>query len=284
MSRLRALALFAVPVLGLGCSSSNKTPCTTCDAGLADAAADLPEDLPISAPEANRDVPVERGRSDGPPRPVVDTATPQGLDTAVVDLRGPLSLYDAPYISYHDFDNGSFEGWFPQLWKDGTVSASDWTLIGGDTGWVYAQTVLDTTTWRIAFDGIELVDDQVVEARVRVPQFYDKEPSYVAALFGRYDPEIDSGYFVALRGDGSVIVRRRELGQNASWREGVNVNIQAGVWYTLRLEVIGSAVSAFLDGEPVYSVIDPKPLGAGTVAVGTYGATLEVDRVLITGP
>ena len=42
---------------------------------------------------------------------------------------------------------------------------------------------------------------------------------------------------------------------------------------------MGSAISAFIDGVPVYAVTDDAPLAGGGVALGTIGATVEVDRV-----
>jgi hypothetical protein len=280
MLRWCVLAFTPMLVTSAACSSRDREqPCAFCDAGQADVGPDLAPDLPLPGVEAGRDV--------GPDRPRVDAAvdaTVTPLDASVIDLRGPLSVFDAPLLSFHDFDNGLSDGWDVKTWPGANARSSDWSVIGGDTGSVFSESLLDTSTWRIAFDGIDLISDQVVEAKMRVPEFYAKEPSYVAALFGRYDPEIDTGYFVALRGDGSLIVRRRELGQNASWRDGVNVGIEAGVWYTVRLEIIGSAVNAFLNGAPVYQVVDPNPLGAGTVGLGTYGASLEVDQVFITEP
>jgi len=106
-------------------------------------------------------------------------------------------------------------------------------------------------------------------------EFYDTAPSFVAALFARYDPIADSGYFVALRGDGSIIIRKRAQGKSASWAAGVDAGIVPDRWYTVRLEVLGNTANAFLDGRLVYSVVDGAPLAQGTAALGTYGATLK---------
>ena len=76
---------------------------------------------------------------------------------------------------------------------------------------------IDYRTSREFLDNIS----QIVEARLRVVEFYDASPSFVAALFARYDPIADSGYFLALRGDGSVIIRKRLQGKSASDRKSV---------------------------------------------------------------
>jgi hypothetical protein len=106
----------------------------------------------------------------------------------------------------------------------------------------------------------------------------------MVGLFARYDASADSGYLLALRGDGSVIVRRRDHGVTASWGPGVAAGITTGDWYTVRLEVIGDAINAFLDERPIYSVTDDAPLPGGGLALGTVGATLETDRVAAAEP
>jgi pectate lyase len=149
----------------------------------------------------------------------------------------------------------------------------------GSSGSLLAQGVLDPNAWHIAYATAPLGADQIVEAQLRVVDFYDASPSSMAALFARYDPGSDSGYLVALRGDGTVIVRRRDRGVTASWGGGVAAGIRTGTWYTVRLEVLGDAINAFIDGQPVYSVTDDAPLTTGGLALGSVGATLEVDRV-----
>ena len=177
-----------------------------------------------------------------------------------------------------DFQTGAAPGW-EVVGETPSGSLGDWSVILGSSGSVLSEGVLDADTWHIAYATAAIGPDQIVEARLRVIDFYAEAPSYVAALFARYDSTADSGYFVALRGDGSVIVRRRDHGISASWDSGVDVGIRAGVWYIVRLEVIGHALNAFIDGTPVYSVIDDNPLASGGIALGTLGATMEVDRV-----
>jgi hypothetical protein len=222
----------------------------------------------------------------------VDQAEPSILDSAQMGeanapwgaATAPTPVPDAGYLLFDDFKNGKAEDWEVMNWQDAGAHDTDWSVIVSDTGRVYSEDVLDQNQWRIAYANADAVLDQIVEARMRVNDFYETTPSYVAALFARYDPSSDSGYFVALRGDGSLIIRKRMQSKNASWMAAVDANIVPGAWHTVRLEVVGSAARVFLDGELVYTVVDSEPLGQGTVALGTYGATVEVDQVFFTAP
>ena len=242
-----------------------------------------PPDAESEAAAIDRAAPFDEGTQIDRTEPsILDGALMYEADAPSGEAAGPAA--DAGYLLFDDFENGEAEEWQVVIWPDAGAHDTDWSVIVGDTGRVYSEDVLDETQWRIAYASSDAASDQIVEARMRVGDFYDATPSYVAALFARYDASSDSGYFLALRGDGSVIIRKRMQGKNASWAAGVDAGIVSGTWYTVRLEVVGSTVRAFLDGELVYTVLDSDPLARGTVALGTYGATLEVNQVFLAVP
>jgi len=299
MHSLRAmarLALLAPLAMGAACSSSPTQPCTGCDAGKADrpgnSADQAPSADPTPIPDANSEAAIEDqalafdenaslDQTDGFPR---DGSDANLTDAPLGEAAGPSTVPDGGFLLVEDFSDGKADGWRTHDWNEAGAPDNDWTVFVSDTGSVYSEGSLDKSEWHLAFAGADAVTDQIVEARLRVVEFYDATPSFVAALFARYDPTQDSGYFVALRGDGSVIIRKRLQGKSASWATGVDVGIAPGVWYTVRLEVLGSTLNAFLDGKLIYSVVDNDPLASGTVALGTYGATVEVDRVFLAQP
>jgi hypothetical protein len=282
-------------VIGAGCSSSASAPCTACDGGNADRLSErvqvqtselgLLPDAESDAAAIDQAAPLDEGAQvDQKEPPILDSAqmidetdAPSGATT------WPTPVPDAGYLLFDDFKNGKTEDWEVMNWQDAGAHDTDWSVIVSDTGRVYSENVLDQNQWRIAYANSDAVLDQIVEARMRVNDFYENTPAYVAALFARYDPGSDSGYFVALRGDCSLIIRKRMQSKNASWMAAVDANIVPGIWHTIRLEVVGSTARAFLDGELLYTVVDSEPLGQGTVALGTYGATVEVDQVFVTG-
>jgi hypothetical protein len=205
-------------------------------------------------------------------------------DAPEAEAARPSPVPDGGVLFSSDFEDGTTDGWRSADWNDAGLPDSDWSVFLGDTGYVYSEGVLDKVEWHITFADSPPVTDQIVEARMRVVEFYEATPSVVGALFARFDPNSDSGYFLALRGDGSVIIRKRLHGTSASWRSGVDAGIVPGAWHTVRLEVLGNTINAFLDGNLVYSVVDSDPLATGTAALGSYGATIEVDRIFMASP
>jgi hypothetical protein len=292
------LAMLAPLVIGAGCSSSGSSTCTYCDAGKPDrpdepvAVADAPAGEEAPSPDAesevmagdgpvaiDEEVPIDERQSY-----TADGSAMDATDAPAVEAAEPTPIPDAGILFSDDFEQGGTAGWQTMDWNDAGAPDTDWSVFIGDIGAVYSEVSLDKKEWHVAYAASGAVADQIVEAKMRVVEFYDTTPSYVAALFARYDPSSDSGYFVALRGDGSVIIRKRVQGKNASWAAGVDAGIAPGVWHVVRLEVLGDTANAFLDGSLIYSVVDSDPLAAGTAGLGTFGATIEVDRIFLAQP
>jgi hypothetical protein len=278
------LTLLAPLVIGAGCSSA------TSNAGKADRPTDPVGTMPSLDSAQILDADLEAAIVDQAlafDQEASEAAT--GVDgsearQADAPAASPRPVPDGGVVLLSDFEDGTPGGWRTSDWTDAGTQDPDWSVFPSDTGFVYSEGVLDKTEWHIAFTDSPAVADQIVEARMRVVEFLDTTPSFVAALFARYDPNSDSGYFVALRGDGSVIIRKRLHGTNASWASGVDAGIVPGGWHTVRLEAVGNTLNAFLDGQMVYAVVDSDPLATGTAALGTYGATIEVDRIFLAQP
>ena len=290
------LALLAPLIIGATCSSPQNQPCTGCDAGKSDRTDGSADRAPAADTTPIPDAESEATALDqalavdqNVPLDQAETFQKGGSEAGVADApageaASPSPVPDGGVLLFEDFSDGEADGWRTHDWNEAGAPDNDWKVFLGDTGSLYVETSLDKSEWHIAFAGLDTVADQIVEAKLRVVEFYDAAPSFVAALFARYDPITDSGYLVALRGDGTLIIRKRQQGKSASWAAGVGAGIVPGTWYTVRLEVLGRAINAFLDGKLVYTVVDSDPLSAGTAALGTYGATLEVDRILLARP
>ena len=263
-----------------GCSGHGATPCTSCDAAAADRAADRS----IASPTAD----AASNTADSRRRQPIDATEVDGDDDVRDALAGevpsPATVPDGGYLFMDHFGNGKADGWQILHWIDAGVPAPDWTVIDGDVGTVYSQRSLDVADWHISYWTGASIGDQIVEAQIRVVDFYAQAPSYVAAVFGRYDPLAYSGYLLALRGDGSLIIRKRDHGTTASFASGIDVGVKPGVWYTVRLEILGDTISAYLDGGFVSAVTDSDPLAEGGIALGSFGATMEVDSIFLAAP
>lgn len=271
----RVAGLSPVALLA-ACSSQASSFCDSCDAQ-----GDLPIDRSIGA------ILGDAGPADSKRRQPIDFAPAIVADAGPADqseVPRQTAISDGGYLYVADFESGGAEGWQVLHWIDASVPNPDWVAAVTDAGSVYAEETLDITDWHISYTMTASSVDQIVEAKMRVLDFYGRAPSYAAALFGRYHPVADRGYLVALRGDGSLVIRRRDQGTTSSWNGGVDVGIEPGVWYTVRLEILGETISAYLDGNFVCAVTDSDPLPAGGVALGTFGATAEVDRVVLAAP
>ena len=254
--------------------------------------ADQPPD-PIDASATAIDV---AKNDDAPSRPTIDSAIDGAVDGAVdraVDeswdeqARETISLSPIPAANVvfgDSFQDGRMDGWQPADPGSGGALDTDWSIVVGPSGPVYCQGTLDDRTWHISRASTSPLGDQIVEAIVRIDDFYADTSSYMAAVFARYDAPSDSGYLLALRGDGRAILRKRTQGATASWVTGPDLGIVPGTWYTVRLEVVGATVTGFVDGAFVMAVTDTAPIASGTVALGTYGATMEVQNVVVAKP
>lgn len=262
------LAFLTLPLAAAGCEATVPTPYPTRDAGTADAPLGQAEDSRSSeaAPlDASLDAP--------------EPWRPTSRDAPAGEAQEPTPVPDGGYLFVEDFATGATLTWEALAVRNGIRYDGTWAVVPGASGSLLTQGFLDGTTWHIAYAAADIGRNQVVEARLRVADFYAPTPSYMAALFGRYDPETDSGYLVALRADGSVTLRRRDRGINASWGGSVPERFRAGVWTSVRLEIIGNTVTAFIDGVEVDTVTDESPLAGGYVGLGAFGAILEVARI-----
>jgi hypothetical protein len=274
------LAFLAPLLVVAGCNDVRSTPSRNSDGGR-----DRPRD---QAPGESSSLEVTPAYDAGSP---IDTPydapglrPPATRDAPASEARSPTPIPDAGYVFVEDFSSTVTTEWQALDMQGSTINPGVWSVVLGDSGSVLTQGKLDMDTWHIAYADTELGRDQIVEARLRVLDFYAESPSCSAALLGRYDPRYDSGYFVALRADGSVTLRKRENGTSAAWGGSTEQGFRAGVWYTVRLEIVGAAITAFIDGVEVYHVTDESPLTGGHVGLGAFGTTLEVDRIFAAEP
>jgi hypothetical protein len=215
---------------------------------------------------------------------VRDSSSDEPRDEQAWEALSLLPISSANVVFGDFFQDGRMDGWRTADPGSGGALDTDWSIVVGPSGPVYCQGTLDNTTWHISRAGIAPLGDQIVEAIIRIDDFYAATSSYMAAVFARYDAQSDSGYLLALRGDGRAILRKRTQGATASWTSGPDLGIVPGHWYTVRLEVVGPIVTAFVDGAFVMAVSDTMPLADGTVALGTYGATMEIQSVVVAKP
>lgn len=130
--------------------------------------------------------------------------------------------------------------------------------------------------WIIAVSGSYKWTDQTVQAKVK----YTSAPG-VVGVFARVQ---DLRNYYVLYLDGSNIVLRGRVDNSQLTSVKVKKPAVEGTWYTLKLSVIGTTLTGYLDGEQLVTTTDSGVKGGG-VGVGTDdSATAEFDDVTVTTP
>ena len=173
------------------------------------------------------------------------------------------------------------------FFDDFEASAGKWQALPAE-GWsvavdgsnVYKQGTLDTQQ-RFSAAGDAGWKDQIVEARVKVLAFTGSSSSYQAAVYARFTP--DAHYYAAIQSNGDFKVKKYSGGNNTSITSAASVDVAVNTWYTVKLEVVGTSIKAYLNGNAVLTATD-SDVTAGGVAVGTKNATAVFDDVKVTAP
>jgi len=159
-----------------------------------------------------------------------------------------------------------------------------WVTSGGtwavetDGSKVYSQTATATgSTVMLSANGSTSWTNQIVEAKIKVKAFGGSSTSYLAAIYARYTGS--DYYALALRSDGKVAIRHG----NSTLGSAVTAGIVEGTWYTVRFELVGSSLKAYVDGALKDSETDTS-LTAGGIAVSCVNTTAEFDDVKVTTP
>jgi hypothetical protein len=175
-------------------------------------------------------------------------------------------------LFFDDFE-GAADKWV-------SVPSDGWAIVADGSN-VYKQGTLDTA-FRVSSAGDASWTDQVVEAKVKVLAFQGSSSSYLAGVYARFQ-DFDNHYYVSFDSYGAVKIRKKSGGNNTSLTSEAPTDVVLGTWYTVKLEVIGSTLKAYVDGVPVLVATDTD-IAAGGIAVGTKNATAEFDDVRVTKP
>lgn len=168
-----------------------------------------------------------------------------------------------------DFEDGNANGW--------TASNGTWA-IATDGSKVYSQTGTGTgSTVLMSSAGTASWTNQIIEAKIKVKAFGGSSTSYFAAIYGRYNGT--DYYSLTLRSDGKIAIRKN----TTTLGSAVAAGIVGGTWYTVRLEIVGSSLKAYVNGALVDTETDAT-LSAGRIAVGTVNTTAEFDDIKVTTP
>jgi RHS repeat-associated protein len=204
---------------------------------------------------------------------VVTTATGTGTTTVTNLCYGTWAFCD-------NFETGNGSGWNVQ---QGPVQ--NFAVVGDGTK-VYRQS--DATASQLYISRAQAAVawlDSTVEANLKPLSFSSSSAS--VSLWGRYDAtwNADCGYYVSLRGDGTLALGKRVAGVNTAIGSPVAVpgGISAGTWYDVKLAMQGTSLVASVNGTQLLSQTD-STCTSGSVGVGSLGASFESDDVRVSAP
>jgi hypothetical protein len=170
-----------------------------------------------------------------------------------------------------DFEDGSTTGWVT------SGSGATWAITTDGTK-VYAQTAQAGSTLLVSAAGSMSWTDQVVQARVKINAFSGMSTSYDVGIFARYN---GTGYYsLIVHTDGSVAIRKDKTTLGNATAVGV---VAVGTWYTLRLSVVGSTLTGYVNDVLQLTETDSS-YTSGQMAVSMQSATAEFDDVKVTSP
>jgi pectate lyase len=181
-----------------------------------------------------------------------------------------------------DFKDGNAAGWTP-------TNGAEWSVVSDGTELTYHRAAT-AATWNDSLIGQYSWTDTSVEATVRVNSWVSPgNASNMAAVYARYSgnsPSTTNGYFVTVRGDGSIGINKRTNGVNVSLSSFPAAGLIAGSYYTVRLEVIGAnpvRLNAYLNGVLRVTAVDANSwIANGQVGFGTFGADASFDNFVVT--
>jgi hypothetical protein len=177
-----------------------------------------------------------------------------------------------------DFYDGFEEGEFAVCpeWIDADPTLGGMWSVKDDGGTKVLAQSAAVSDLIFAVSGDYKLTDQTVEAKVK----FTSSPGIVA-VFARVQ---DARNFYYLYLDGSNIVLRGKVDNSSITSVKVKTAAVEGTWYTLKLSVIGSTLTGYLNGTMMVTTTDTG-VKSGGVGVGTDdSATAEFDDVTVTAP
>jgi 3-keto-disaccharide hydrolase len=159
-------------------------------------------------------------------------------------------------------------------------TAGDWSIVN-DTTKVYKQGNT-APAFRVAVAGNAAWTDVAIETRVKILGFAGQANPEVVGIYARFK-DANNHYYAALRSDGKLGIRTKISGSNNTPGNNADVGFVVGKWYTIKFVVVGSTLTAYVDGVMKNTITDAA-IASGAVAIGGINSTAEFDDVKVTAP
>jgi len=194
--------------------------------------------------------------------------------SAVRDAGGTANDSGNAGIFFDDFETGNAANW------QSTVPA-DWSVVTDGSTRAYEQRTV-TNSLHVATAGSTLWSDQAVEARVKVLSFGGASTSYLTAVYARFR-DLDNYYSLAVDSSTKLTIRANANGSKKTLTPAVTSGMTTNAWYTVKLQVKGSNLTAYVDGVEKASTTDSS-IATGGIGLGCVNSSARFDDVKVTVP
>jgi len=163
------------------------------------------------------------------------------------------------------FEDGNSNGW--------TTSGGSWSVVS-DGSQVLRQS--GTSGNARALAGQTNWTDYSVQARVKALSFNGSDR--FTAVMARAQ-SADSYYYLAVRSSNTVQLKKLVGGTSTTLASG-SLTVSAGTWYTLRIEVSGTTLRGYVNGNLVGTASDSQ-FSSGQAGLATFNASAAFDDVQV---
>jgi hypothetical protein len=221
----------------------------------------------------------------------------QARDTTLTQGRPGLMTYRAAA----DFDNVlASPGSQTTVWADAGDGASppnpapyyfgipydqeagEWTWENEGTNVIFRQSSLTEYGRAYAGRNSRNAGNLTVEARVRVRAFGAGSDPWVGLAF-RAEEDYDNYTYLSFRRSNTVTLRTR-YGNTLTQRGAAVQTVTPGVWYRLRMELVGNQLRAFVNGRLVIETTMDASEWGGKFGLLTYHAQADFDDIRVVTP
>ncbi len=177
---------------------------------------------------------------------------------AFIPFAGAATLFS------DDFQDGNATGW--------TATSGAWSVVQDSGSYVYYQS--STNEGRTSA-GSSSWTNYAVEAKVKVDNFNGSNRAYVC---GRW---VDANNYYCASITSSALEIRKKVSGSSSTLVSVGSTQTTGNWYTVKLEMNGTAIKMYLNGALKLSTTDSS-LASGAIGLIAYKVVAKYDDIIVT--
>ena len=160
--------------------------------------------------------------------------------------------------------------------------AGDWIWANEGTNSIFRQTSLTQWGRAYAVRNSRNGGNLTVEARVRIRAFGTGSDPWVGLAL-RAEDDYDNYTYMAIRSSNKVTLRTAYGGHITQLGTAVQ-NVRPGVWYRLRMELVGNQLRAFVNGRLVIETTMTAAEWGGKFGLLTYHAQADFDDIRVVTP